>query len=349
MTGRRRPADDRLFIRRVLIVVGIASLVYLLWQLRTLVLMLFGAVVVATLFRALADLIRRHSRIPDGLAVGLSVALVLGTVAGLVALFGAHVQAQVHALTEALPVAWRSLQERVGEMGFGEQLAAIVESTRSGAGGSSSLGRMIMSVGGGIADTLIVIFGGIFLAAQPNFYRTGAIKLVPQARRALVGEAMIDSERALRLWLRGQLAAMVVVGLMTGIGLWLIGVPSALALGLLAGLLEFIPFAGPILASIPAILLALVVGPDLALWTLALYVGVQHFEGYVLQPLVQQYAVDLPPVVLLFSLLGFGMLFGTLGIILAAPLTVVSYVLVKRLYVREALGTRTPIPGEGKT
>jgi predicted PurR-regulated permease PerM len=141
---------------------------------------------------------------------------------------------------------------------------------------------------------------------------------------------------------------MVVVGLLVGTGLWLLGVPSALTLGLLAGLLEFIPFAGPILAMIPAVLLALAVSPDLAIWVLLLYLAVQQFEGNVLTPVVQQYAVDLPGVVLLFSLIGFGIIFGTLGVILAAPLAVVSYVLVKRLYVVEALHTATPIPGEKK-
>ncbi|MBA3511544.1 MAG: AI-2E family transporter [Sphingomonas sp.] len=327
----------------------LVAVAFLLWQLRTLVLMLFGAVVVATIFRALADLIRKRTGVPDGVAIALSVLFVLGLIAGLVALFGAQVTAQVHTLTEALPAAWRSFEQQIQRMGFGEQLAGIIEGTRSGGGNTSSIGRLVMSIGGGIADTLIVVFGGVFLAAQPNFYRVGAIKLVPPGKRALVTEAMLDSERALRLWLRGQLAAMVVVGLLTGLGLWLIGVPSALALGLLAGLLEFIPFAGPVIASIPAILLALAVGPDLALWTILLYVGIQQVEGNLVQPLVQQYAVDLPPVVLLFSLLGFGMLFGALGIILAAPLTVVSYVLVKRLYVQEALGTRTPIPGEDRT
>nr|MBA2771391.1 AI-2E family transporter [Sphingomonas sp.] len=124
------------------------------------------------------------------------------------------------------------------------------------------------------------------------------------------------------------------------------GVPSALVLGLLAGLLEFIPFAGPALAAVPAILLALAVSPDLALWVLLLYIGVQQVEGAVVQPLVQQYAVDLPGVVLLFSLIAFGTLFGALGVLLAAPLAVVTYVLVKRLYVREALDTETEIPGE---
>ena len=159
---------------------------------------------------------------------------------------------------------------------------------------------------------------------------------------------MLESERALRLWLKGQAIAMVVVGLMTGIGLWFLGMPSAFVLGLLAGLLEFIPFAGPIISAIPAILLALVVGPEMALWVGLLYLAVQQFEGNILSPMIQQYAVDLPGVVLLFSLIGFGILFGTLGVILAAPLAVVTLVLVKRLYIIETLDTPTPIPGEGK-
>jgi predicted PurR-regulated permease PerM len=159
---------------------------------------------------------------------------------------------------------------------------------------------------------------------------------------------MLESERALRLWLKGQAIAMVVVGLLTGLGLWALGMPSALTLGLLAGVLEFIPFAGPIIAAVPAILLALAVSPELALWVTLLYVAIQQFEGNLLTPLVQQYAVDLPGAVLLFSLIGFGTLFGTLGVILAAPLAVVTMVLVKRLYVIETLDTPTPIPGESK-
>ena len=348
MSARREPDGDRQFIRRVLIVIALVAVAFLLWQLRTVVIMLFGAVVIATVFRALADVIKKWLRLPDAAAVALSITLILGSLAGIVFVFGGQISDQVASLTKALPDAWRLLQARIADLGFGDPFAAMGGGDRPNAGRPGGVGRFVMSIGGGIADTLVVIFGGIFLAAQPNFYRIGAIKLVPQAKRALVGEAMIDSERALRLWLRGQLFAMVLVGLLTGLGLWLIGVPSALALGLLAGLLEFIPFAGPVLAAIPGVLLALVVSPELALWTVALYVLVQQIEGNLLQPLVQQYAVDLPPVVLLFSLLAFGMLFGVIGIIFAAPLTVVSYVLVKRLYVQEALGTKTPIPGEDK-
>jgi predicted PurR-regulated permease PerM len=141
---------------------------------------------------------------------------------------------------------------------------------------------------------------------------------------------------------------MVVIGAMTGLGLWLLGVQSWLVLGILAGFFEFIPFAGPILSAVPGILIALVQSPELALWTTLMYVFVQHSEAYLIQPIIQQYAVDVPAVVLLFSLLAFAVLFGPIGILFAAPLSVVSYVLVKRLYVIEALDTPTPIPGEDK-
>lgn len=347
MTQRRPAEGDRLFIGRVLIVLLLAALFFLAWHLRHLVLMLFGAVVVATVFRALADRIGKLTGCREGIAVAISIALILGSAVALTALFGSHVMGQMDVLADRLPAAWASFEGRIGDIGLGEQLRRIVESAGQ-SGSFASFSRAVLSVGNGIAEVLVVLFAGIFLATQPRFYRTGAIKLVPPARRALVAEAMDESERALRLWLKGQLMAMVAVGLLTGFGLWLLGVPSAFALGLLAGLLEFIPFAGPILAAVPAVLLALAVGPDLALWVALLYFAVQQFEGYVLTPLVQQYAVDLPGVVLLFSLLGFGALFGTLGIILAAPLSVVTYVLVKRLYVIEALHTATPIPGEAK-
>ena len=347
MTQHRPAKDDRQFIGRVLIVLMLAALFFLAWHLRHLVLMLFGAVVVATVFRALADRIAKLTGFREGIAVASSIALVLGAAVAFAALFGAHVVGQMDVLADRLPAAWYSLEGRIGDMGFGEQLRRIVDSASQG-GSFASISQAVLSIGNSIAEALVVLFAGIFLATQPRFYRTGAIKLVPPARRALVAESMDESERALRLWLKGQLIAMVVVGLLTGFGLWLLGVPSALALGLLAGLLEFIPFAGPLIAAVPAVLLALAVGPDLALWVALLYFAVQQFEGYVLTPLVQQYAVDLPGVVLLFSLLGFGALFGTLGVILAAPLSVVTYVLVKRLYVIEALHTATPIPGDAK-
>lgn len=341
--------SEHIFVRRVLIVLGLAACFFLVWELRILLLMLFGAIVIASIFRAVADLICKYTKLPNGVSTALSIILVLGSVAALIALFGSHVATQVQTLRETLPAAWKTLEQRIGDIGLSAQLDKFVATITSPGGGSlSGFGRTLLSIGSGLADLLVVIFAGIYLATQPNFYRTGAIKLVPPLRREIVAEAMEESERALRLWLKGQALAMVVVGLLTGFGLWLLGMPSAFTLGLLAGVLEFIPFAGPIIAAVPAILLALAVSPELTLWVVLLYVAVQQFEGNLLTPLVQQYAVDLPGAVLLFSLIGFGSLFGTLGIILAAPLAVVTMVLVKRFYIIGALDTPTPIPGEKK-
>ena len=340
---------DRVFIRKVLIVLSLTTLFILAWQLRTLILMIFGAIVVATIFRAFADRIAKATRCSESIAIAISIVLILALVIGLIALFGSHVAQQVETLRETLPAAWKTIEMRLGDLGLGEQIKRFAESIRAPGGSSfSAFGRTVLSIGSGIADVLVVIVAGIFLATQPRFYLTGAVKLVPPGKRDLAVEAISESEHALRLWLRGQLISMTVVGLLTGFGLWALGMPSAFALGLLAGILEFIPFLGPILSMVPAVLLALAVSPDLALWVLLVYFVVQQFEGYVLTPLVQQYAVDLPGVILLFSLIAFGALFGTLGVILAAPLTVVVYVLVKRLYVIEALHTPTPIPGENK-
>lgn len=338
---------EREFVRRVLIVLALAALAFLLWELRIILLMLFGAVVIATIFRSVADYICRYTGLQHTLATALSILLVLGLVFGLAAVFGNHVADQAAALRERLPGAWEEFERRVGDMGLGDQLERLVATiTTTGGGSLSEFGRVLLSIGSGIADLIVVIFAGIYLATQPNFYRIGAIKLIPPTKRKIAAEAMLESERALRLWLWGQGIAMVVVGTLIGGGLWLLGMPSAFILGLIAALLEFIPFAGPILAAVPAILLALAVSPEMALYVTLLYLVVQQFEGNVLTPMVQQYAVDLPGVVLLFSLIAFGTLFGTLGVILAAPLAVVMLVLVKRLYVIETLHTETPMPGD---
>ena len=336
------------FVRRVLIVLALSALAFLLWELRGLVIMLFGAVVIATLFRAIADPIHRSTRLPEGLALAIAVILVVALVATVGFLFGSQITVQFENLGDTLPRAWTVVERQLGEYGLDNMVTEAVGVGSGGTGVLSSVGGLLMSIGGGVADTLVVVFGGIFLASQPRFYRSGAIKLVPPQRRALVADAMSHSERALGLWLKAQLISMIVVGTLVYIGLWWLGVPSALALALIAFVLEFIPFAGPVLAAIPAILLALLQSPELALWVVGLYILVQQLEGNVVYPIVQQWAVHVPAVVLLFSLIGFGMLFGIVGIIFAAPLTVVTYVLVKRLYVVETLHTPTDIPGSEK-
>ena len=333
---------DKVFVRRTLIVVAILALFALAWLLREVLLMVFGAVVVATLFRALASLYQR-AKVPEGAAVGLSVLTVVVIVGGAIFLFGAQFLSQAQDLSSAIPQAWATIREQLTSLGIP---ASVFQA--GGEGISGLAGNVAMTFGTGLADALLILVGGIFLAASPKLYRIGAVKLVPEERRGQLWSAFEASGNALRLWLKAQLLTMLLVGTVTGIGLWLIGVPSWFALALLAALLEFVPYVGPIAAAVPAILIAASVDPQTALLTIGLYILVQQLEGYVFSPLMQQWAVDLPGALLLFSLLACGTLFGAIGIIFAAPLTVVLYVLVKKLYVREALDTATPIPGEDK-
>jgi predicted PurR-regulated permease PerM len=342
------PDPEPNFIRRALIVIGLAALALLVWQLRTVLVLLFGAVVIATMIRAIAEPLSKHLRLPDRVAVLTAVLLLLGVLVGVGWMLGAQIAAQTDALAEAVPRSLGQVDQWLGGIGLAHPFQTWFAQLHHSGTLVSRFGSWLSAASNGVANFLIVFFGGVFLATEPRFYRTGAIKLIPEDRRGVLAQAMDESERALRLWLKGELIAMLVIGTMTGAGLWLLGVQSWLVLGILAGFFEFVPFAGPILSAIPGILIALLQSPQLALWTAAMYIFVQHSEAYLIQPIIQQYAVDVPAVVLLFSLLAFAVLFGAIGILFAAPLSVVTYVLVKRLYVREALGTDTPIPGDGK-
>lgn len=339
--------SDALFVRRLLWAVLVLAIALLIWDLRFIVVLAFGAVLLGVLWHAAAKSLHRHLRIPEGLGLAVTVAAVVAFAIGMLFLFGSEIASQAEAIAAALPDALDQVRSTARNLGVGGWVDQQTERLTGAFAEGGSLGGMLMTIGNGLTDFIVVVVGSVFLAARPNLYRTGLIKLVPAAKRDKAAATLDDMERALCLWFKGRLVAMIGVGFLTGLGLWLIGVPSFLALGVLAGLLEIIPFFGPILAAVPGILLALLVSPTHALFATALYFVIQQAEGNLITPIIQQHAVELPPALLLFSLLVFAFLFGVVGVLLAAPLTVVFYILIKKLYVQEALDTPTPIPGDG--
>jgi len=171
------------------------------------------------------------------------------------------------------------------------------------------------------------------LAANPRHYVNGVLRLLPERDRSR-GEALArECGATLRRWLLGKLASMVITGVLTGVGLVLLGIPLALVLALLAALLGFIPNFGPILASVPAILLGLSHSPSTAAWVAGLHVVVQAVESYGITPLIQRKMVALPPALTIVAQMTLGVLVGGLGVVLATPLTALGLVLVRRLYV----------------
>ncbi|MCD9046578.1 AI-2E family transporter [Luteimonas sp. MHLX1A] len=335
------------YTRKVIIFVAIVGLAFVLAKLSHVLVMVFGGVVLAAVLLTLTGLLRRVVPLPHGVALAVVLVLLIGGLSTLLALFGAQAASELATLVETMPAAAQSFQDWVDTTRLGPVIHEQIEALRGNVNRlMGTAGAMAMSLTSGLLELFLVLVGGIYMAAQPQLYRKGALKLVPRSVRLTTAEALDASGRALQMWLGGQLVAMLLVGALTGIALWMLGVPAAFALALIAFLLDFVPIIGPIVAAVPGILLGFTVSPKIGLATLVVYIVIQQIESNIIQPLIQQRAVELPPALLLFALFGFGALYGLPGLLLAAPLTVFVYVLVKKLYVRELLDTETSVPGE---
>jgi predicted PurR-regulated permease PerM len=338
---RGEPWRDRIFVRRVVIVAAFAALAATVWLLSDVLLLVFGAILVASLLRAIADPLARGSGLPDQVALllaGLGIVLVLATM-GYV--FGRQISSQLGHVAKLLPEAVQNLSDTFDLGSFTE----LMKGTSLG-----NLALRILAWGntifGVITGLLLVVFAGIYLAADPATYRAGLIKLFPPHLHPHIAATLDDSGHALRRWIIGQLLAMLLVGILVWLGLWLIGLPSALALGLIAGLTEFVPIIGPVVGAIPALLIASTHGLDMVLWTVGVFVAVQQIESQLIVPLVVGRVVLMPPAVGIFAVVAMGVLFGPLGLLFGFPLAVVVNVAVRRLYVRETLGEAVEIAGE---
>ena len=333
------------FTRRVLVLLAVVALAGLVLKLGYLLLLLFASAVVAVVIRLIARQFRRIG-LSEGLSTTFAVLVMLLSMVGFGWVFGGLISSQFTTLAEQFPDAVNRVQDQLDGWGIDYNLESAASSLSDQAETIFQRGAGFMiSAGSIIADMVLVLAGAVFLAAQPGFYRRGLIRLLPRTSEKLAETTIDDCGRGLKLWLGGQLVASLFVGVIAFIGLTIIGVPSAFALALIAAIFELIPFVGPILAAIPAIVLGLSVSPTMGLWTLILYIVLQQIEGNVLSPIIQKRAVELPPLVLLFAIFAAGVIFGAPGVILAAPLTVVLYILVQHLYIGHVLGRPVKRPG----
>jgi predicted PurR-regulated permease PerM len=321
------------FPRRLVVGTGIVLVLLLTWQLVDLLLLVFASVLVAIFFRSLANVIAKQTAISPSWSLAIAVVLVAVFFGLITTLFGTTIRQNVSTLMEQLPAAWQAIRGRIGEVRWLVDALDRAGQALLTTNMMSRIGGALGAVMGAFANIFLVLFAGLYIAAQPKLYRNGFLKLVPPQDRARIDATLVRCGTFLRNWLLGQLIAMIVVGTLTGVGLQLLQVPSALALGLFAGLAEFVPILGPIAAAIPALIIAFSQDSRLALWVLAMFLVIQQLEGNVLQPIIQRRMVALPPAVTLFAVIAFAILFGAMGALLAAPLAVVTLVLVQDLYV----------------
>lgn len=341
----RRIMGDAEFVRKTLIVLGILVLALLLWKLSSVLLLAFGAILVALILHASADVLVRYLRVPERWSLWVAAFTIFVLFVGLMALFGTQIRAQFSNVVERLPFAVDNFSKNLGFGAVSDDLSEMVTNLPSG-GLASRLAGLGGAVLSGLTNFVLVIVAGIYIAASPRLYFKGLVKLFPIRHHERVEGSLYASGEALKLWLIAQLIAMTCVGLLSGFAYWMIGLPSAFALGLIAGITDFIPFLGPFIGAAPAVMIAFTVSGEAALWTVLAALAIQQIEGNVIQPLVTRRVITTPPALALFAILAGGILFGTLGLIFGFPLAVVAFVLIKKLYVRETLGEHTTVPGE---
>jgi predicted PurR-regulated permease PerM len=332
-----------------LIVVAIAGLAWLAVVMNRFFMLVFAAIVLAAVFDAIATWLCRITGMKRPPALAIAVLGMVALFIGVFGLFGSQLAREFDTIRETVPQALQSIEAFLDRFGWGQKVRELAQI------GSDDMSRLVSQAGGyalaagsGLADLVLVIVGAIFLASDPATYRRGLLLLMPAKAEGTAALALDDASRGLRGWMVGQAVSSLVVAMLTWVGLALLGVPAAGGLGLIAGLLDVIPMVGPVIAGIPAVLLAFTVSPITALWTLLLFLAIQQLQGNFLQPMIQKHAVDVPPAVLLFAVFAAGLLFGFIGVLLAGPLTIVIYVLVQRVYVSAMLGKPINVAGQDR-
>lgn len=335
-----QPTPDAVFVRRVLIAALVVVILLALWQVSLVLILTFGGIVVAVALRNIAAPVGRLLRVSDRVALLITVLDLSFIALGFAYFFGAMATHQFSALADRLPQTWQSIRAGLGDSLIGRQILGAMDSGGNPAERVLAALPLAGGILGGFGEALLMVIVGIYLAADPPAYIGGMLRLFPPRRRMRVHQVLDAIGEALQKWLFGMALDMLLLGVMTFIGMWLIGVPLPFALAVLSGVAVFVPYVGPAIAMIPGLLLAFSVKPVLALYAAGVYLVVLTIEAYISQPLLQRWAVSLPAIFNLLAILFFAPLFGIWGAVLATPLAVVFWVLVQKFYIEDVLDDR---------
>ncbi|HEX2834829.1 MAG TPA: AI-2E family transporter [Thermoanaerobaculia bacterium] len=338
-------------LRAAAVVLGLIFALQFLWIARAIFIVTFLGVLLGLAVARAADHLERL-RIKRAFGAPLVILLGLGLLIGIGAFTAPTIREQTRELTRELPKSveeidrWLDRTPAKAILG-NPQPAGASQQKREGLaaqlghelrGATKFLFPILSSTFAAAAGVIIVLFIAMYIGATPGLYREGLLHLVPQRNRERAEEVVSTLRDTLRQWLIARLLAMVAIGVITGVGLALLQVKGAAALGLLAGLLEFIPFFGPFASAVPAIGIALVDSPQKALYVAILYLVVQQLEGNVITPLLLEKRLDIPPVLTVVAVSALGVVFGVLGMLIAEPLLAVVLVTTKMLYVQDVVG-----------
>jgi predicted PurR-regulated permease PerM len=337
--------SQREFVHRAGIVIGLAAatalLTWLFIESIVVFFLLFAAILWATFLRGLAEFMARYTPIPPRLGLAIVLLVLLGSTVLLGVISGPKIVDQWQRATEVVPQAIDEARNTLQA----SPLAPMVENIPSPEQIMNRTSEIWKGLQGifasalGVFGNMLVIFAvGLYIAISPDRYKRGIVKLLPLNYRGRAANIIDEAATHLGWWLGGRAITMTAVGLLTTIGLTLLGIPLALLVGVLTGLLTFVPVVGAVASGVPAALLGLLKGPMYLVYVIALYFGVQIIENYLLTPIVGERVVHIPPALLLMTQVLIGLLTGLFGLLLATPLLVLLLVVVQKAYLQDVLG-----------
>lgn len=327
------------FVQKVWIVGGIFALITVILALlkatlNVLILLLAGALI-AIFFRGLSDLIERKTGWNSGVCTAISIVGTLLILAGIFWLVGSKIQEQLSQLDNSLPATFENAKNFLSQSWFGQELVERWNQAQENGRMSRFFATFFRTTFGLLGDTYVILLVAVYLSVSPYLYTEGIKRLVPPRGRGKADRILEHLGSGLKQWLIGKIFAMLIIFVLTAIGLKIIGVPMWLALAIIAGLLNFIPNFGPIIAMVPAVLVALSQDPQTAIVVAALYIFIQLLESNLITPKVQQHLIRIPPALIITSQIIVATFAGIWGIILATPIILIVILLVQDLYVKK--------------
>jgi predicted PurR-regulated permease PerM len=335
------------FTHKLLLTLGLIAFLAIVavffWRAMQVILLVFLGLLLAATLSIWCDWLQKQFKWPRYFSLML-LALALASLATATWSFLApEINDQIEKLSYAIPEGYQKLRENLSYVPWTERIIRQVPTMTDLATDPEILRRTVgifSNVIGTLTGLIIVIFVAMYVAAEPDMYQRGFVALFPQGRRERIRNLLSTSALVLRRWLGGQLVAMLIIGSLTTLGLWLLDIPLAFSLGVLAALLNFIPNIGPVISFVPAALVAMMKGSEYFMYVFILYLIIQTLESNFVTPLIQRKMVLLPPALTIVSQILLGVMLGGLGLVLAAPITAVALVWVNQLYIQDYLGDK---------
>jgi predicted PurR-regulated permease PerM len=333
--------------------IGFAALLMFAWYFAATLFLIFAGMLLGVALNAMTAMLGRIAKLPHALRLTIVCLVLAGLLSGVVFLGGATIRQQATALSDTIKsqlVSVKALLEKNGidtsYFELGSPNAAPADSSTPAttspprnlpsAGALASSGgaivsqtfKLLLGTVSAVGNFFIVLFLGLTFAAQPSVYRKGLLFMAPARHRARATIIVDRIGETLERWLIAQIITMFAVFAVTWIGLAIIGIPGSFILGVQAGLLAFIPTVGALIAGLIVVLASLATGWVAAASALVLFLGVHALESYILTPIIQRQALDIPPATLFGFQILLGVVFGIWGIALALPLIAIAKVLI---------------------